>query len=285
MYSKLGVSVFLILAWVVSVHAERIGNDVPWRKCSNPAARYTGTTTSGAFTSEIERNPALKCAIENARKDESKILELLKKWKKYLDQDDVELIMAYTDDECGTEKYLFYRDLNQDSDQHGLDGGKYPVTKNKLREALLSMGENMKIPSQLHRKEKISLLKKYKDLSQKESLELESFTSTSDEKCLFRSKNEFFNIIYQNPSYGANIAEFSHFDEREWLLPPFIGGLTVKSIDEGKDPVEVIMEGPKLGLCSSAYMFSLGSKDYMLVCFFSSLVMALFTHPGMTSTG
>ena len=283
MYSKLGISVFLILAWVVSVHAERMGNDVPWRKCSNPAT--AGTTTSGDLTSEIEKNPALKCAIENARKHkyEPQILRLLEKWKKYLDRDAVELIMAYTDKECGTEKYLFHSDLNEDTDQHGLDGGKYPVTKKKLRDALLSMGETMKIPSQLHRKEKISLLKKYKD--KKEHLQLDRFTSTSDEKCLFKSENEFFNIIYQNPSYGANIAEFSYFHEREWLLPPFIGGLTVKSIDEGKDPAEVIMEGPQLGLCSSAYMFSLGSKDYMLVCFFSSLVMALFTHPGMISTG
>ena len=266
-------------------------NDVPWKKwltCFSPAAQLTGNTTSGDFTSEIEKNPALKCAIEEARKLEPRILKLLKKWKKYLDRDDVELIMAYTDDECndGVRVYKFYEDLNQDSDQYGLDGGKYPVTKNKLRDALLSMGKKTKIPSQLHRKENIKFLYKYKDVSKKEILRLEIFTSTSDEKCLYKCKN-FFNIIYQNPSYGANIAEFSRFYEREWLLPPFIGGLTVKSIDEGKDPVEVTVEGPKLDheLCSSAYMFSLGSTDYMLVCFFSSLVVALFTHPGIISIG
>lgn len=285
------MSVFLILAWAISVHAERMCNDVPWRKCSDPAARFTGTarsSASGDFTSEIEKNPALKCAIERARKykDGQKILKLLKKWEKYgLDGDDVALIMAYTDDECGS-KYLFYKELNDDSDKYGLNGGSYPVTKNKLRAALLSMEKAMTFPSQLHRKERITLLDKYKNaVKSSETYELTTFTSTSDTKCLFRCSYKFFNVIYRNPSYGANIDEFSYYDEREWLLPAYISGLTVKSINEDKDPAEVIVEGPKQKSCNSAYMFSLGSKDYMLVCFFSSLVMAVFTHPGIISIG
>lgn len=289
MYSKLGMSVFLILAWAISVHAERMCSDVPWRNCSDPAARFTGTarsSASGDFTSEIERNPALKCAIERARKREDRQEELLKKWEKYgLDGDDVALIMAYTDGECRS-KYLFYKELNQDSNQHGLNGGNYPVTKNKLRAALLSMEKAMTFPSQLHRKEPIQFLDKYKTvLKSSETYELTTFTSTSDTQCRFRCDYTFFNVIYQNPSHGANIAEFSYFDEREWLLPAYISGLTVKSINEDKDPAEVIVEGPKQKSCNSAYMFSLGSKDYMLVCFFSSLVMAVFTHPGIISIG
>lgn len=295
MYSELGMCVFLILAWEISVHAERgMYNDVPWRKCSNPAARSTArtarSTTSGSFASEIERNPALKCAIEYARNNGgAKILTLLEEWKKYLDRDDVELIMAYTVNKCkdGTGAvYLFYMDLNKDSDQHGLDGGKYPVTKNKLQKALLSMGKAMTFPSELHRKENKQLLDKYKDALKDGTLQLKRFTSTSDVKCRFRSSNPFINIIYQNPSYGAKIAEFSFFEyEEEWLLPAFNFGLTVKSVNEDKDPAEVIVEGPKRELCNSAYMFSLGSKHYTLVCFFSSLVIALFTHPGIISIG
>lgn len=289
MYSKLGMSVFLILAWAISVHAERMCNDVPWRKCSDPEARFTGTarsSTSGDFTSEIESNPALKCAIEKARdKNGQKILELLKKWEEYgLDRDDVALIMAYTDGEC--ESKYFYKELNEDSDKHGLNGGNYPVTKNRLRKALLSMEKAMKFPPQLHRKERIVNLYKYKDaVKSSETLGLTKFTSTSDTRCRFRCDDRF-NIIYQNPSHGANITEFSYFDyEREWLLPAYIGVLTVKSINEDKDPAEVIVEGPKQKSCNSAYMFSLSSKDYMLVCFFSSLVMLLFTHPGIISIG
>ena len=294
MYSKLGMSVFLILAWAISVHAERMCNDVPWRKCSDPAARFTGTarsSTSGDFTSEIERNPALKCAIERARKyeDGQKILKLLKKWKKYgLDQDDVALIMAYTDRECGSQ-YLFYKELNEDSNHYGLNGGNYPVTKNKLREALLSMEKAMTFPSQLHRKQRIDdqFLDEYKDLvKSSETFELKIFVSTSDTQCAFKCDYTFFNVIYQNPSHGVDISEFSYFDyEREWLLPAYISGLTIKSINEDKNPAEVIVEGPKQKSCNSAYMFSLGSKDYMLVCFFSSLVMPLFTHPGIISIG
>ena len=290
MYSKLGMSVFLLLAWAISVHAERMCDDVPWRKCSDPAARFTGTarsSTSGDFTSEIERNPALKCAIERAREEkEQKIRKLLKEWKNYgLNQDDVALIMAYTDRAC--KQYLFYDELNKDSNQHGLNGGKYPVTKNKLRKALLSMEKAMTFPSQLHRKEDIQYLYKYKDVVKSgDTLELTTFTSTSDTQCLFQCKKTFFNVIYQNPSHGANISEFSYFDyEHEWLFPAYISGVIVKSINEDKDPAEVIVEGPKQKSCNSAYMFSLGSKDYMLVCFFSSLVMALFAHPGIISIG
>lgn len=280
MYFKLGMSVFLILAWAISVHAERMCHDVTWRKLSDPAALCTGTarvTSSGNFKSEIERNSALKCAIEKAREYDSRILRLLEQYK-YLDRDDVELIMAYTDEDC-----KFYDDLNKDTEQHGLNGGSYPVTKNKLQNALLSMGKKMTFPSQLYRKEDIQFLYKYEAALNSGTLELDRFTSTSDKQCLFKCQNGFVNIIYQNPSYGANIAEFSNYDEREWLLPPFVGELTVKSINKGKDPPEVIVEGSKS--CNAASMFSLGSKDYMLVCFFSSLVMALFTHPGIINIG
>lgn len=290
MYSKLGMSVFLILAWAISVHAERMCNDVAWRKCSDPAARSsTGTarsSTSGDFTSEIERNPTLKCAIKRAREYGEKILKLLEKWENYgLDRDDVALIMAYTDRKCGSN--TFYDELNQDSNDYGLNDGNYPVTKNKLRKALLSMEKAMTFPSQLHRKERIQFLDKYKDVvKSSDTLELTTFTSTSDTQCVFQCKDPFFNVIYQNPSHGVNISEFSYYAyEREWLLPAYIGVLTFKSINEDKDPVEVIVEGPKQKSCNSAYMFSLGSKDYMLVCFFSSLVMALFTHLGIISIG
>ena len=205
-----------------------------------------------------------------------RILGLVKQYN--LDRDAVELIMAYTDENC-----KFYVDLNKDTEQHGLSGGSYPVTKNKLQNALLSMGKKMTFPSQLHRKEDIRFLYKYEAALNSGTLELDRFTSTSDKKCLFNCQNKYVNIIYQNPSYGANIAEFSKYYEREWLLPPFVGELTVKSINKGKDPPEVIVEGSKS--CNVASMFSLGSKDYMLVCFFSSLVIALFTLPGIINIG
>ncbi|KAK6180485.1 hypothetical protein SNE40_012631 [Patella caerulea] len=242
-----GLLIFIVCA-IQSIDSQdgRFCGEIAWTNpCSSVSdgtvgrrKRDSDSSIDEKLSEEANNNSPFALAWNEAEKD-TKLPSLMEKYT-MLQRSEIKLIMAYT---YSIEPY-FYKSLNIDCQDFGLDGGKYPQTKKILRNALIRLGDSQpKLPPILYRKQNVSLLANYSSWNQDESRQLVQFTSTSRDRDAFDcDPKKKMLVIFKNPQTGADIADFSDYDEQEILLPLLFGDCYIESVDVSRK--EAVVVGP-----------------------------------------
>ncbi|ESO83760.1 hypothetical protein LOTGIDRAFT_168997 [Lottia gigantea] len=178
---------------------------------------------------------------------DSKNLSKVYRFPEILNLGEIRILICY----CFKEP-PFFRDLNTDLRDNG--GKKYPAATEVLNLAISKLmkhqiGTNQSLPGILFRNEPDFLFSVYQELLNKsENGVLKQFTSTSRS---YEKAKKFVTgpgrmiIKLEDPRLGADVDDFSIFDEFEVLLP-VAGVYTVQKATRGQNNTfDVVLSGPR----------------------------------------